>query len=226
MSLAEVVQITSVMLGLAVAQQSTEHLAGARDRLLFLLRLILALVLVSGWQQAWVTWALFAYGVVLLHRFDGPYNGGSDKMTLLITACLSAYHLAPDTRWQEMAMAYLAVQLVLSYFVSGYIKIIKAEWRSGEALCDVFRFSAYPVSERLRGWAERPRVLWLMSWAVMGFEVLFPLSLLHPVALIGALVVAGTFHLANACLFGLNRFFWIWLCAYPSLIWFQDRVLG
>jgi hypothetical protein len=60
----------------------------------------------------------------------------------------------------------------------------------------------------------------------MGFEVLFPLALLHPLALYAGLVIAATFHLANAFLFGLNRFFWIWICAYPSLIWFQGRVFG
>ena len=29
---------------------------------------------------------------------------------------------------------------------------------------------------------------------------------------------------ANACLFGLNRF-WIWICAYPSILWLQQRVM-
>jgi hypothetical protein len=38
-------------------------------------------------------------------------------------------------------------------------------------------------------------------------------------------VVAAAFHLANACLFGLNRFLWIWLAAYPPLLWFQERVI-
>ncbi|WP_299925086.1 HTTM domain-containing protein [uncultured Pelagimonas sp.] len=226
MTLVDTVQVTSIMLGLAVGQRTLEHLASPKDRLLFLPRLIPCVMLISGWHIDWAVWALFAYGIVLLHRFDGPYNGGSDKMTMLIVTCLSAYHLAPSERWQEMAMAYLAVQLVLSYFVSGYIKIIKADWRRGEALQDVFRFSAYPVSDRLRGWADHPRLLWLMSWCVMGFEVLFPLALLHPWLLTLGLLIAATFHLANACLFGLNRFFWIWLCAYPSLIWFQDRVIG
>jgi hypothetical protein len=40
------------------------------------------------------------------------------------------------------------------------------------------------------------------------------------------LALAAAFHLANACLFGLNRFFWVWLAAYPSLIWLQHRIFG
>ncbi|MEN8837498.1 MAG: HTTM domain-containing protein, partial [Celeribacter marinus] len=70
------------------------------------------------------------------------------------------------------------------------------------------------------------RALWAMSWAVMGFELAFPLTLLHPIALMAGLLVAASFHFSNALFFGLNRFFWIWICAYPSILWFQGRVFG
>ena len=60
----------------------------------------------------------------------------------------------------------------------------------------------------------------------MGFELLFPLCLLTQPTLIVGLGIAATFHFANACLFGLNRFFWIWLAAYPSLLWFQGRLMS
>lgn len=224
MSFDTMMRLSEAMLALAVLQTAAEHLWQGRDRFLFLLRAAACLLLLSGQFSGFALGGLWATSLVLLHRFGGPYNGGADKMTLLITTCLGAAHLLPS--WQELAMAYLAVQLVLSYFVSGYVKIVNPEWRSGAALVDVFRFSAYPVSERLRGWAVHPRLLWLMSWSVIGFEVIFPLTLLHPWALWAGMAVAATFHLANACLFGLNRFFWIWLCAYPSLIWFQDRVFS
>jgi uncharacterized protein YhhL (DUF1145 family) len=63
-----------------------------------------------------------------------------------------------------------------------------------------------------------------MSWGIIIFELIFPLALLNQTILIIALVIAALFHLANACLFGLNRFFWIWPAAYPVIIWFQARV--
>ncbi len=217
MTLEQTLRLSEILLALAVAQQSLEHLKHG-DRLLFGLRLILCGVMAAGVAGPWPMWGLWGLGLWMLHRFQGPYNGGSDKMSLLIVTCFSLASLAPSPFWAEMAVSYLAVQLVLSYFVSGWIKVINPEWRTGRALVDVFRFSAYPVSENLRGWATRPKLLCLMSWAVMGFEVAFPLVLLHPYALYLGLLIAGAFHLANACLFGLNRFFWIWLCAYSSLI--------
>jgi hypothetical protein len=63
-----------------------------------------------------------------------------------------------------------------------------------------------------------------MSWAVISFELLFPLALLTHLTLIIGLAIAAIFHFANACLFGLNRFFWIWLAAYPSILWLQHRI--
>jgi hypothetical protein len=74
--------------------------------------------------------------------------------------------------------------------------------------------------------AARPRLLLAMGWGVMGFELAFPVAFLWRPALVAGLVIAGTFHAANACLFGLNRFFWIWLCAYPSILWLQERIMG
>ncbi|CUI30159.1 HTTM domain-containing protein [Cognatishimia activa] len=224
MSFEAMLRLSEVLLALVVLQTALEHFWQGRDRALYAARIALCLWVLGGWHAGIAIGGLWISSLILLHRFGGPYNGGADKMTILITTCLSAAHLFPD--WAELAMAYLAVQLVLSYFVSGYVKIKNPDWRSGQALIDVFRFSAYPVSERLRGWAGQPRVLWLMSWSVIGFEVIFPLTLLHPLALWIGMAVAATFHFANACLFGLNRFFWIWICAYPSLIWFQERVLG
>jgi len=168
---------------------------------------------------------LFVLALVILHRFQGPYNGGADRLGLLMLSCLCLVHLAPTVYWKEIAFGYLALQVVLSYFISGWVKLVNPQWRDGRALQDVFLFSTYPVSESLRRLAGSPRLLWLLSWYVMAFEVLFPLALFSQPVLVGALVITGSFHFSNACLFGLNRFFWIWLAAYPSLLWLQERML-
>ncbi|MFW2588018.1 HTTM domain-containing protein [Sagittula sp. SSi028] len=216
---------TQIGLALAVLQQAVEQMAIDRaDRWWLSLR-ALACVLLLG-QQDWAIWGLMASGVWALHCYDGPFNGGSDKMTLLITTCLCVTHAAPDPFWHEMALAYLAVQLVLSYVISGQVKLRNPAWRRGEALRDVFAFSAYPVSERLRALAHSRWVTFWGAWTVMLVETGFVLFMLHPVALVIGLALAAAFHLANAVLFGLNRFFWIWLAAYPSVIWLQGRLLG
>ncbi|MFW8634252.1 HTTM domain-containing protein [Cribrihabitans pelagius] len=226
MSFETALRATEMLLAFAFLQQSAEHLTARGDeQRLHIARLILSGLLLSGIATPYVLLALCGLGLALLRRFQGPYNGGSDKMSLLILTCLTLAHLLPSRPWQELAFAYLAAQLVLSYFISGQVKIMNPEWRAGRALGDVFAFSAYPVSEGLRGYAARPGLLFMMSWAVMLFELLFPLALFHREALMLALFTAALFHLANACLFGLNRFFWIWLAAYPSILWLQERLV-
>jgi len=225
-------RLTEILLAFAFLQQSAEHLCGGPrvspkgERLLFAVRLALCGLLLFGLYSSWTVGGLTLLGVVALHRFQGPYNGGSDRMGLLILFCLFLSHILPEAAWREVALGYLAVQLTLSYFIAGWVKVVNPDWRRGRALRDVFQFSAYPVSENLRALAARPHLLFAASWAVMALELFFPATLLHPVTLVAGLALAALFHLANAMLFGLNRFFWVWIAAYPSLLWFQQRVFA
>lgn len=225
MSVDAAIRLTEMLLAAALIQQSLEHLRASRDEaVLFAARIALCALLACGVAPAWTSLALVLLSLLILHRFQGPYNGGSDRMGLLALFCLCATHFMPNERWREYLLGYLAAQLVLSYFLSGWVKIVRAEWRSGRALRDVFQFSAYPVSEDLRRLADRPRLLLGASWAVMAFELAFPLALVSQATLIVALGIAALFHLANACLFGLNRFFWTWIATYPAILWLQHRL--
>ncbi|MEO0990026.1 MAG: HTTM domain-containing protein [Pseudomonadota bacterium] len=220
-------RLTECLLGLALMQSSLEHIGLNRpgEGLLFLPRFLLAIALAAGILPGWIPLALLIHALWVLIRFDGPYNGGSDRMALLMLACLAAARLWPTMAGQELAFAYLALQLMLSYLIAGWVKIVNPEWRSGRALRDVFQFSVYPVSKDLRRLAEWPRLMFAASWMVMLFELAFPLSLLNPLALAMALGLAAMFHLSNALFLGLNRFFWTWIAAFPSILWLQQRLL-
>jgi len=219
------IRLTEIIMGFAFAQQSLEHLrSSSDDRMIFIPRLLLSVLLVVGFYSVWVIGLLMILGLVMLNRYQGPYNGGADRMSLLILFCLCIASFSPDKNWQELTFGYLSVQLILSYFISGWVKLVNPQWRNGQALLDVFRFSAYPVSESLRGWVKYPRVLLFVSWAIISFELIFPLALLSSTSLMIALLIAACFHLSNAFIFGLNRFFWIWIAAYPSILWFQQRI--
>jgi hypothetical protein len=227
MLLEQAVRYSEIILAFAYAQQSLEYIRGLQpEKTWGVIRLLLSFLLLIGFQPLLVEAGLLIVACVLLYRFQGPYNGGSDCMSILVLLCLFLSHIAPTSFWQQLALGYLAFQLTFSYFQSGYIKIINADWRSGQALTDVFAITAYPVSEHARRWAKSPQLMFVMSWSVIVFELLFPLSLLNHYALIVALAIAAMFHLANACLFGLNRFFWIWPAAYPIILWFQSRLMA
>jgi hypothetical protein len=233
MSIDLAIRLSGLILGLAILQQSLEFLRGSGvEKKLAWVRALLSVLLILNISPLWVSSALLITSLWLIQRFQGPYNGGSDTMTMLVLVCLWLFYLvgylAPYFErphvWQEFALGYLAIQLTLSYFQSGWVKVVNADWRSGKALCDVFAFTAYPVTRSLRTLAQKPRALFCASWIVILAELAFPLAFLNPTALIIALVCAACFHLANAVLFGLNRFVLAWIAAYPVALWFQQRL--
>lgn len=228
MSFETAIRTTEILLALAFIQQSLEHLEGPKEQQrIFLPRIMLSVLLILGISAPWVCILLLIHGIMILRRFDGPYNGGADRMSLLILACLCLIYFIPSLKWQEYIFGYLALQVILSYFISGVFKVINPEWWTGQALQDLFRFSAFPVSEALRAWANCPRVfLCIASWLAILFELLFPLVLLNQSALLIGLCAAIVFHLGNIYLFGFNRFLWVWLAAYPSVIWLQGQLVS
>ncbi len=61
------------------------------------------------------------------------------------------------------------------------------------------------------------------SWAILVFELAFPLAFASPIACTVLLCMGAAFHVANAITFGLNRFLWAWIAAYPALLYWVQR---
>ena len=226
MTLELAVRLTEILLGLALFQQSLEFWrASGGEQRLALVRAPLSVLLMLGVFPLVVCGLLFLTSFLLIKRFQGPYNGGSDTMSMLVLLGLLLSYLAPSRMWQEIALGYVVLQLVLSYFQAGLVKLVNPEWRSGKALYEVFALTAYPVSGSIRRLAQKKQLLFYACWCVIIAELLFPLAFFSQTTLIIALVCAGCFHLANAILFGLNRFVLAWLSAYPLALWFQQRLV-
>ncbi|NDG84739.1 MAG: hypothetical protein EBX52_06830 [Proteobacteria bacterium] len=152
-------------------------------------------------------------------RFGGSFNGGSDSMTLIALSglVLGAYDPRAGLLW-------VGSLSILSYFVNGLRKGILRDWWSGAALEAFIRsseVSIVPVQMvvvRAR-WFHRPA-----SIAVILFQVLFPLFMFSKTAILFALGVGILFHFGNFVLFGLNRFFWIWVATYPAVAFVAEQI--
>lgn len=158
---------------------------------------------------------------------------GADQMGQLVAigALLMAAGLAAHEQVISFAGTLLiGGQLLISYFVAGFSKLLSPEWRSGHAVIGVMGTHSY-------GHALGARVLsgsGLLSrgfcWLVILGEMLFPLALFAPHdVLLCALAAFFLFHLTNAWLMGLNTFVWPFAAAYPSVVILGDlttRSLG
>lgn len=165
---------------------------------------------------------LFVGNLLILIRWRGAFNGGSDFLTLVVlTGLLIAQVVGTlgnvELGWQA-GFWYIAIQAITSYFMSGAVKLLRREWRNGSAMTIFLNGAIYgPLS------ATHPlRNKWLAllgSWGFIVWEILFPLCLLDPRLAMLFCAVAALFHFLVFWFFGLNRFFWAWLCSFPAIIW-------
>ncbi|MDF3066701.1 MAG: hypothetical protein K0R38_2302 [Polyangiaceae bacterium] len=184
-------------------------------------RLLLALALVGGVGLA--APALLVTQLAIGARFRGTFNGGSDYMTVVVLLGVSgAACFSSSPRAVKACLGYVCVQLVFSYFIAGVIKVARPRWRSGSGLGVLLASNRYGAPPWLtRPFLARPWLGRAATWAVLAFECGFPAALLGPRVALAFLGVGALFHLGNVLAFGLNRFFFAWLAAYPALLFFS-----
>ncbi len=186
------------------------------------LRAFLAVLLMTGQLPLVGAIALFLIALLLLFRWRGAFNGGSDFMTLVgLTGLLIAHGVGA---WAGMAQGwraglwYVALQSVTSYFMSGWVKLLRSEWRSGQALpyfLDTGVYGPLPADSVWRKpWAARA-----CAWSFTVWEGCFPLALLDVRLAAVFCAVAAAFHFGVFWFFGLNRFFWAWLLTFPAVLY-------
>ena len=204
-------------------RQVLDHLYAPHvHRLHLWLRLGLLIAwLVHSANPLWIS-LLFGSQLTLFVRWRGAFNGGSDFLTLVaLTGQLAGtwlQHLyAAEWAWQA-GLWYVSLQAITSYFISGWVKWLRPEWRRGEAMTIFLNAAIYgplPPAHPLRS----PLLARLGSWAFMGWECVFPLALLQPGLALVFCGVAAVFHFLVFWYFGLNRFFWAWIAAFPAIVW-------
>ena len=191
----------------------------------------LAVLVHMAWNgsQAWHFLFLFLSAVVVLIRWRGAFNGGSDFMTLVVlTGGLLAHGVGlwahPSLGWQA-GLWYICIHAISSYFMSGWVKLKHAPWRSGQALT-VFLGNAIHGPLPARSPFRKPWLARLSAWAFILWECAFPLALAGPVQAQVMCALAGVFHFLVFWHFGLNRFFWAWVTCFPAVIYCSDWKVG
>jgi hypothetical protein len=161
--------------------------------------------------------------VLLLFRWRGAFNGGSDFMTLvsvtgLLIAQLTGHFTDNPTLGWRAGLWYVTVYVVSSYFVSGWVKLLRPEWRHGHALTVFLDGGVYgplPAGSLYR----HPALAAGVSWSFTVWEGCFPLALVDVRIAWFMCCTAPVFHYLVYWYLGLNRFFWAWLATYPAVLY-------
>lgn len=227
LSLSDALTVSSRLVAVSVLVQSLELLVLRRvfaRRVVVLSALQLALccgVIVVGASP--ILLLSFVVYLLVIQALGAPFNGGSDVLSGLSLLCLGLAALERgEGALAHGALAYLGVQTTLSYFIAGVAKLKEAGWRNGRALSHFAGLAKYGVPVWARALIARPVVALGASWVVLLFECSFPLALVSARVAVVYLALGVGFHLANALLFGLNRFLLAWLAVYPVLLWLSE----
>lgn len=146
-------------------------------------------------------------------------SDGSDQVAMLSATVCSAAHLPfLRDREQQVLIAFLGAQSILSYTVAGIAKLISPLWRDGSALTGILRTRTYGDRDLHRLLSRRPYLAKHTARTVSVLETAAPLLLVLPdrIRRVG-IGLMGSFHVVNARYMGLNRFLWAFVATYPAV---------
>jgi hypothetical protein len=191
-------------------------------------RMAAAVLLIVGMFSGLVSLFLFAGTIVIVVRWRGAFNGGSDFMTIaVLTGCMMAHgleQLGLNEFGPRLGLIYIAVQSASSYFISGWVKFLSRDWRNGRALIWFLDTSIYgPLSSD--SLFRRTWIAVCVSWAFILWEGLLPLALTDIRLTILFCISGMVFHFLVFWYFGLNRFFFAWAASYPALIFLASQLV-
>lgn len=163
---------------------------------------------------------LFVTNIALTYRFLGGLTGTFQVSMITLPALIIAVWFPAGSVARDAAIVFIAAQIVLSYFVAGFSKLISREWQDGTALGSIFSTEMYGNSSVYRLLTRFPRLQVIGAWIVIGFEVGFPIVLLgNEYITLFVLGIGVLFHAFNAAFMGLNNFLIGFPATYPAIIY-------
>ena len=144
---------------------------------------------------------------------------GADQMFTIVLLSCGFGAVLGDTVAGYAAVSYAGLQLLLSYWVAGFAKIISHKWRSGVAMIGISATVGYGEPRLHRFLTRHPLASRALCWTVIIFECGAPFLVFGGAPGAFALAAIGlSFHLGTALTMGLNTFVWAFGACYPSVI--------
>ncbi len=144
-------------------------------KLLILFQMSCALLLLINKSYS-LNYLLLPLHFLIIARFRGCFNGGSDYMitTILFGLLLNSIPL-PKPFDLKLGFYYIGVQCTLSYFIAGVTKFKNSEWREGFALFSFLNRTNYNIPTLIQRLSAFSKLMLVSSWLVIILECLFPL---------------------------------------------------
>jgi hypothetical protein len=166
-------------------------------------------------------WPLLVVASLVFVRLQVGLDGSDAMARIILTA--NAIRLIDVGRLTDACVLFLAAEVSLAMFTSGFSKLGSTVWLEGRSLAKTLTTVGYgdPVVSRLL-W-RHPELGRVASWATIAVEVSFPLALVLPLPLaVALLATALVFHVSCARIMALGPFVWAFGATYPCVIAARD----
>ncbi|WP_343956411.1 hypothetical protein [Yaniella flava] len=152
-------------------------------------------------------------------RAAGLGQDGADQGLVVQQAGqLVASFSKPGSKMERSASLFISGQCILSYFTSGYVKLISPVWRSGDAMIGITRTVSYGGVEFNNLMVRYPAIRKAIAWSVIIGEVSAPVMVFLPTPIRRIWQISMvTMHISIAIVMGLNRFMWAFASFHPIL---------
>jgi hypothetical protein len=159
--------------------------------------------------------AASTYAMSPRHRYG---SDGSDQASAVTQSALALARLSSDTRIQDTALWYGAIQVNLSYVIAGWLKVTGRSWRDGSALPGIMRTRSYGYRPAFRLMDRYPRLARYVSHGTVAWEALFPIIYATRGELVRPILGTGIlFHTINGFTMGLGKFLTGFASMYPMV---------
>lgn len=188
-------------------------------KFLIILRILLVLLTflnTANYVYVSVTLALlFIINCLLNIRHFQGRDGADETLSILLFGLFAYYAVDPTLPLRWAGPVFIVAQLTLSYFISGYYKLISKTWQSGQAIKKVVATEIYGRPS-LFFMVKNDWVAYSSCWLIILWELTFPIIFLMPQPYFLIWLVLGVvFHLSMAIIMGLNTFMMAFLISYP-----------
>lgn len=189
---------------------------------IIVLRVLFCIAVLLNFPLPFVFSFLFLTNILISVRWHGANNGGSDFMSHIVLFALMASEILPFQSAQVAAIYFITANSLLSYFISGVVKLKNKNWRNGKELKSIFAITLYPIPNWAHRIASNNTFSFIFSWCTILLECLLPLALIvFPKSVLLFIPLGILFHASITICFGLNRFFWVWISTYPAILYFS-----
>ncbi|MFD2909765.1 hypothetical protein ACFSX9_13590 [Flavobacterium ardleyense] len=191
---------------------------------LMIIRLICLLLLLLSFH-----WSLFLllFIIQLIFNLRNIYSlSGADQMQNIILFGLLIISFNINSNIASLTVFFISVQMLLSYFFTGFHKIKSKKWRNGDALLLVLNSETFGNSTFQKLLYNNKFISIIISWVIILVQLSFIIVLfINPQLTVYFLTILFLFHLSIAFSMGLNHFFWVFVSSYPIIYYLSKNSL-